>query len=183
MSQILLLLAQSGHPTTSDTSTDWAQLIPEEPTVAWPWTISKVAYSVDSSTSPEHQRPIGSGGPALSESTSPLLHAWELLPRVLDATLVHINGPYTRAGEVALLAAKALGKRTVLSDLGRRTSYIGLSFEITNLADCLICQSETEAELYSSHARVELLDLSSKESWGALSRIYAGLVDLEARPV
>jgi hypothetical protein len=178
MSQILLVLAEPEHPGALP---GWVQLIPVGPTAAWPSTVSTLCYSVASvAETPQHRVADPAGVPS-NESSIPLTHGWDLLPRLRGASLVHICRPYTRAGEIALLAARLLGKRTVLSDFGRATSVIGASFGITDLADCLICQSEAEAERYSNHPRVAILDLSSLESWPTLSNIYTDLLGCEAR--
>jgi len=103
-------------------------------------------------------------------------HGWDLLPRVAESALVHICRPFTRAGEAALVAAKSLGKKIVLSDFEHSTSAVGASLQMTSLADCLVCRSEAEARPYSNHPWVAILDLTSRESWPAVGDIYSNLL-------
>lgn len=181
ISQVLVVVAQSGYPTTSDLPPDWTHMIPENPTAAWPWSTTGLWYSVESPPEVERQDRADPVGIPSTTPSLPLAHGWDLLPGLMDALLVHICRPYTRAGEVALMAAKALGKRTVLSDLGQTTSTIGASFGMETLADCVICESEEEGKRYSNHPRLVILDLTSQESWPALSEVYAALLGCGTR--
>jgi hypothetical protein len=173
--RVLLVVGDRRQRTAVEPFPDSLQLVPDGSSDSQSWTITKVGYSVDSPVQDPEGLDDEDTAP-LTEGTSAVAHGWDLVAKIRNADLVHVCRPYTRAGEVALLAAKALGRRTVLSDLAHRTSVIGASFRITDLADCLICRSEAEADRYSSHPNVAIVDLSFLESWAALSNIYTELV-------
>ncbi len=65
------------------------------------------------------------------------------LPHVLDPVdVVHVQQPLTRSGETAILTAKALGKPVFVTDFGGRTSSLGASLGLLDLADAVICYSK-----------------------------------------
>ncbi|MBO0691472.1 MAG: hypothetical protein J2P58_01125 [Acidimicrobiaceae bacterium] len=88
----------------------------------------------------------------------PRLRTWELVDRLDRVEVVHVCRPATPAGEIAVLAAKALKKRLVVSDLAVRDSTLGVSVGMLDLADVLLCESAPEAELYRGHPSVRVLD-------------------------
>lgn len=73
----------------------------------------------------------------LSDSAS-----WSLPEALAPADLVHIFQPLTRSGEVSVLAARALGKPLLVSESGVRSSQLGASLGLLDLADRVICSSE-----------------------------------------
>lgn len=107
------------------------------------------------------------------DSARSCLHTWELLDRLERVDVVHVCRPATAAGEVAVLAAKTLRKRLVVSDLAARDSTLGLSVGMLDLADVLVCESNAEAEFYRGHPGVHLLDLRSSPA--ELQTVYAAL--------
>jgi len=88
----------------------------------------------------------------------PCLRTWELVDRLDRVEVVHVCRPATPAGELAVLAAKVLKKRLVVSDLAVRDSTLGVSVGVLDLADVLICDSALEAELYGRHPGIRVLD-------------------------
>lgn len=64
--------------------------------------------------------------------------AWDL-PGMLDGLdVVEVCRPFTRFGEIAMLVAKGLHKPICASDLSIRTSELGASYRILDLADAVI---------------------------------------------
>ena len=56
--------------------------------------------------------------------------------------MVHVQQPLTRSGDTAILTAKALGKPVFVTDFGGRTSSLGASLGLLDLADAVICYSK-----------------------------------------
>ena len=83
--------------------------------------------------------------------------SWQL-PTLLDtADLVHVHQPLTRSGEAAILIAKALGKPLCITDYGGRSSNLGASLGMLNLADAVICYSKFGASILPHARRVDIV--------------------------
>ena len=141
------------------------------------WEIACIDYSVADIA--EQQEP------AASDQRIPAavpVRAWGILEWLREPSIVHIFGPYTRSGEAAVLAAKLLGRRVVLSDFAGRSSSIGESLGLVKLADAVVCRSAEEAAPLSGHGRLEVLDLSDPTAWPDLSALYGQLLAEGNRP-
>jgi glycosyltransferase involved in cell wall biosynthesis len=79
-------------------------------------------------------RPPASGS---LDSTS-----WDLPGALASADVVHVFQPYTRSSEASALTAKALGKPLFITDCGVRSSQLGVSMGLLDLADGVICSSQ-----------------------------------------
>lgn len=182
MTQILVVFADQDDARTPEPLPQWGQVSAVEATSGWPWAVTRVRYSVRSRTEADVEGIPASDSGASGTPEAELVRTWEILPMLRGPSLVHICHPFTRAGETALVAAKVLGKKVVLSDLEPRSSVIGQSLGAEELADCLVCRSEQDAAGFSHHRRVEILDLSTTRSLSALIGIYSGLIDEPERP-
>jgi hypothetical protein len=112
---------------------------------------------------------------ALADAGAPLA-LWELVTAIDRATVVHVARPYTRGGEVALLAGKLLGKPIAVSDLAVETSALGRSIEALRLADVIVAATDGEADAHAPFARVEVAD-PANDGWVAqLFAVYRELV-------
>lgn len=177
VSQVLIVVAELDKGAQPDVSPGWEQSLPATLSAGWSCSVDKVRYSVNPSST---IRTAGGGGTDGS-SREETMYTWDILLRLEAPAVVHICRPYTRAGEVALLAAKVLGKRIVLSDFELRTSTIGASLGMVELADCLICDSE-EAKSFPDHRRVEVVDMSQAAPLERLSDIYRELAATGEHP-
>src|SRR5690349_3039427 len=84
------------------------------------------------------------------------LAVWDVVPAIERASVVHVVCPYTRGGEVALLAGKLLGKPIVVSDTTIETSALGRSIDALRLADVIVAASDAEAATHAQYERVEV---------------------------
>lgn len=181
MSRILMVFADPGVGILAEPP-DWAKSVPETPSSEWPWAVDKVRYCVGPSEAAREGPVLATRERSLEAPELELVQTWDILAMLEDAFLVHVCRPYTRAGETAFLAAKALDKRIVLSDFEPRTSAIGTSFGLVDLADCIICTSE-EAGTMSDHSPVQVADLSRDASLPRLNDIYRALASGQALPL
>jgi hypothetical protein len=172
VTDVLLVVAaeDAAESRTVDAQEEWFR---DEWTSGWSWSIQRLDFSVGS---PADTKDSGKVGPAETELPGRLVVGWDIIPMITDVPLLHVRRPHTSAGEIAVLAAKALGKALVLSDLEARTSVVGASFGIAHLGDCLICRSDTEARDYADHPWVVVLDPNDGKSPGLLQEIYRGLL-------
>lgn len=112
------------------------------------------------------------GGPSSSVSGRfAAMAGWDVFESLEAADLVHVFSPFTRAGEVAALAAKALGKPLALSGLVLRQSELGRSLGIVELADVLILENPDELTGPTSQPTF-VLDASTEDALSWLSDIY-----------
>lgn len=177
MTEILVVFADPETRATPGPVPAWERSLPAATRPGWPWTVTRVRYTAGSSEATRHEPDAVTSDERVHGAGMETVRTWEL-PAKLDAfDLVHICHPYTCAGEVALLAAKALGKRIVISDLQPRTSLIGASLDMVRLADCLLCRSKDEADTATGHPRVEVVDLSEDGSMDLLSAVYGELLN------
>jgi glycosyltransferase involved in cell wall biosynthesis len=83
--------------------------------------------------------------------------SWEIISAVRDADLVHVHQIFTRAGEVAVLVAKLLGKPVCASDHGGASSRLGSSLGMLDLIDRITAYSQFGASLIQTTSRVEVV--------------------------
>lgn len=134
-----------------------------------------VEYSVGAPA--ERQEPAGGeGGPAV-----PAVRTWDLLPWLRQPSIVHVCRPYTRAGEAAVVAAKLLGRKVVLSDFSVRSSAIGESLGLSELADGLVCRPDEEGAALGGDRRHVLA--TAESAWPEIRDLYLGLLAAGSRTV
>ncbi len=68
--------------------------------------------------------------------------SWDLPARFDPVDVVHVHQPLTRSGETSILVAKALGKPLFVTDYGGRSSHLGSSLGLLDLADRVVCYSQ-----------------------------------------
>src|ERR1700728_594630 len=103
---VLVVLAGLDEDESLETAREhWSAGLPGVATTEWPWTVKRVCLSVGAEST---------GYPVPSER----LRTWEVLPAVTDSSIVHVCRPYTRAGEIAILAGNAVSRAVGVSDLG-----------------------------------------------------------------
>jgi hypothetical protein len=159
----------------------WLAAIPASPTAEWPWVVRAVSYSVGSASA---DQVAGIIQPPLQESgriEADPIRTWDVLPAVADASVVHVCRPFTRAGEVAVLAGRTLGKPVAVSDLLPATSTLGRSFELLSLAHVIICRCAVEVDTYSTHPGVEVIDFTDRAWVSHLSGVYEELLGRSGR--
>jgi len=111
------------------------------------WTVEMVTFGPSATSTPLAERLVHT---VLAHDPTAQPDAWGLvdeaswqLPGVLGrADLVHVFQPLTRTGEVSVLAARALGSAVVASEAGLRSSQLGASLGLLELADRVVCTSE-----------------------------------------
>jgi hypothetical protein len=103
------------------------------------------------------------------------LALWDLVAAIERASVVHVARPYTRGGEVALLAGKLLGKPIAVSDVTVETSSLGRSIDALRLADVIIAARDGEADAPADHVRLEIVDPASDGWVPRLAAIYREL--------
>ena len=176
MAGVLVVVAGDGGDTASGaTGTSWPLRALDGEDLAWE--IACIDYSVADIA---EQQEAAAGDNRLPAAVP--VRAWGILGWLQEPSIVHVCGPYTRAGEAAVLAAKLLGRRVVLSDFARRSSSIGESLGLIELADAVVCRSDEEAASLPRHGRLEVLDLSAPSAWPDLSALYGQLLAEGNRP-
>ncbi len=71
-----------------------------------------------------------------------------LFDAIAAADVVHLHQPLTRCGEIALVAARHLGKAVVATDNGHYSSDLLLQWKGVNLIDSFVCVSEFSAQFF-----------------------------------
>ena len=104
------------------------------------------------------------------------IRMWDISAAVAGASIVHVCRPYTRAGEISVLAAKGLGKPLTVSDLEADTSGLGRSFQMLDLADAIIVHSAEEGGRYLGPGDVVILDVKADGWLPLLGDVYRGLL-------
>ena len=155
-SAILVILAGPEEAATAGLEDHWAVRLASEP-ASRSWTARVAMYSVPGSTDALHRFQIGE-----SAELNRMEHVtgWDVLTLMEGVSVVHVCRPYTRAGEVAVLAARLLGKRLSVSELSVRTSDVGRSLGLIELADMVLYDSDEDAAESAGHplaARVDLM--------------------------
>lgn len=148
--------ALSGH---------WGLCLPARD-MHWPWTVKVVSYSVG---------PMTDRLPTVTPPLDPIT-GWDIVRCLSGASLVHVSRPHTRAGELAVLAGRVLGKRIVMSEIDTETSPLGRSFGLVGLADDLICPDPAELSGGPGEPSVNVLALGRGEWIVELRRIYRRLL-------
>ena len=104
--------------------------------------------------------------PGVSLRVLPLAHpprhpldpvSWDLPDAVADADLVHVMQAFTRASEVAFVAAKVYGKPLCVTDLGGTSSTVGITTGALDLVDRVVCYSEFGAAMLRTSAPVVVI--------------------------
>ena len=101
--------------------------------------------------------------------------SWSALSKLDDVDLVHVVRPGTPAGEMLVVAAKALGKLLVLSHVSEATSRLGISLGMLTLADSLVVGSEEEAKRFQDMA-VTIIEDSEKAAADYVG-LYGAVID------
>jgi glycosyltransferase involved in cell wall biosynthesis len=83
--------------------------------------------------------------------------SWDIIPAVRDVDLVHIHQIFSRSSEVAMLAAKVLGKPVCVTDHGGASSLLGSSHGILDLADRIVCYSSFGGSLLETRKPVDVV--------------------------
>lgn len=176
MTDVLLVLAGLEECERSETvDGHWTAAVPEGGTFEWSLGVRKVCFSVKPTAAPPSVAILGITQRTRLLTPGNCIETWDILPAVADASIIHVCRPHTRAGEVAVLAAKVLGKPLAVSDLLVDTSELGRSLGLLFLADTVICQSDAEADHYPGYRDIEVLDVSA-DGWVAqLGAIYRRL--------
>ncbi len=91
-------------------------------------------------------------GPAAVDITS-----WQLPAALRDCDVVHVHQLFTRCGEAAVLAARALGKPVVGSDHGADTSSMGRRAGFLHLLSAIVCYSDFGASHFPRDLPVVVL--------------------------
>lgn len=100
---------------------------------------------------------------------------WDIVEALSGADIVHLFWPFTSAGEVATLVAKALGKPLALSGLGVRHSELGRSLGLVELADALILEHPDEFADPAGPPTF-VFDPAGEDARSRLSAIYDGVI-------
>jgi glycosyltransferase involved in cell wall biosynthesis len=83
--------------------------------------------------------------------------SWDIVSAVRDVDVVHIHQIFTRSSEVAMLAAKVMGKPVCVTDHGGATSLLGRSHGILDLADRIVCYSEFGGSMLQAGKPIDLI--------------------------
>ena len=83
--------------------------------------------------------------------------SWEIGDVIREADVVHVHQPFTRSGELAIVAAKLLGKPVCVTDLGGVASRLGLSLGILELVDEVIALSRFSRSLFHTTTPVSVI--------------------------
>ncbi len=83
--------------------------------------------------------------------------SWDIITAVRDADVVHIHQIFSRSSEVAMLAAKVLGKPVCVTDHGGATSLLGRTHGILELADRIVCYSSFGGSLLQTMKPIDLV--------------------------
>lgn len=83
--------------------------------------------------------------------------SWDVLPVLAEADLVHVHQIFSRSGEVAVLAAKLMGKPVCASDHGGASSWVGRSLGMLDLVDRVLTYSKFGATVIDAPGRVSTI--------------------------
>jgi alpha-maltose-1-phosphate synthase len=83
--------------------------------------------------------------------------SWDIISAVREADLVHIHQIFARPSEVAVLAAKLLGRPICATDHGGATSELGKSLGMLDLIDRILPNSRFAASLIQTTTRIEVV--------------------------
>jgi glycosyltransferase involved in cell wall biosynthesis len=83
--------------------------------------------------------------------------SWEIVDVIRGADVVHLHQIFSRPAEVAMLAAKLLGRPVCATDHGGGGSDLGRSLQILDLADRVTCYSEFGGSLLQTSTPIELV--------------------------
>jgi len=144
----------------------------------WQWRTA--TFSIGPVADGPARQPNGHTGVPVSADIS-MIVGWAILDALGDVDLVHLFSPFTRAGEVAVLAAKTLGKPLALSALGgSRQSELGRSLGLVELADVLILEHPAELSGPANQPSF-LFDSGDRDAAAWLGAIYDGVIDARER--
>jgi len=161
--EILVIVAGPEEVAATDLEDHWAVRLASDPAPR-SWTARVAMYSVPGPTVALHQVQI-----VQPVALKPMEHVkgWDVLTLMEGVSVVHVCRPYTRAGEVAVLAARLLGKRLSVSELSVRTSEVGRSLGLIHLADMVLYDSDEDAAEAAGHPLTARVD-SMTDDWPTL---------------
>lgn len=154
--EILVIVAGPEEVVATDLEDHWAVRLASDP-ASRSWTARVAMYSVPGPTDAMHRFQIVQ---PVALKRMEHVKGWDVLTLMEGVSVVHVCRPYTRAGEVAVLAARLLGKRLSVSELSVRTSEVGRSLGLIHLADMVLYDSDEDAAEAAGHpltARVDLM--------------------------
>ena len=99
-------------------------------------------------------RVIRAAGPAPSRFDRV---SWDVGAALEGAGVVHVHQPFTRAGEVAIVAATLSGTPLCLTEHGGPTSRLGASVHLQELADRWLCYSDFARSLLTTDRPVSVV--------------------------
>lgn len=157
--EILVVLAGPEEAATAGLEGHWAVRLASEH-ASRSWTARVAMYSVPGSSDALHRFQIGE-----SADLNRMEHVtgWDVLTLMEGVSAVHVCRPYTRAGEVAVLAARLIGKRLSVSELSVRTSEVGRSLGLIELADIVLYDSDEDAAEAAGHPLTARVDLTTDD--------------------
>jgi glycosyltransferase involved in cell wall biosynthesis len=110
-----------------------------------------------------HRQPLGPGVdlrvlPLAGRPANPLDAAsWDLPAAIAGASLLHIHQPFTRCGELGLIAAKLAGIPVCVTDHGGDSSPLGREAGLLELVDRVVSNSDFGASFFPGHPRLTVV--------------------------
>jgi glycosyltransferase involved in cell wall biosynthesis len=120
--------------------------------------VEVISYGVDARTSRLDGQIKLRVLPTAREPRHPLdAVSWEIAEALRNVDLVHVHQPFTRSGELAIIASKFLGKPVCVTDLGGVASRVGLSSGILDVVDEVIALSRFSQSLFRTATPVSVV--------------------------